>query len=96
MSVFYFSVFIVMVGGFYHYLPRLFSLLLVALGFRSMYLSFYGLPKEIKAMLSPESLSVLERILDIGWMFIILGVVMLIYKLIIIKTKINQVATEEA
>jgi len=29
-------------------------------------------------------------------MFIILGVVMLIYKLIIIKTKINQVATEEA
>ncbi len=63
---------------------------------RSMYLSFYGLPKEIKAMLSPESLSVLERILDIGWMFIILGVVMLIYKLIIIKTKINQVATEEA
>ena len=95
MSVFYFSAFIIMVGGFYHYLPRLFSLLLMALGFRSMYLSFYGLSKEMKAMLSPESLSVLESILNAGWMFIILGFVMLLYKMHFIKTKSNQVVTEE-
>ena len=95
MSAFYFSVLIIMIGVFYRYLPRLFSLLLMALGFRSIYLSFYGLPEEIKEVFSPESLSGLEMILDMSWLFIIVGLGMFIYKSNIIKNNSNKKVTEE-
>lgn len=96
MSIFYFIVFIIMAGVFYHYLPRLFSLLIMALGFRSMYLSFYGLPEEMKTVFSQESLSGLEMLLDMGWIFIIVGLGMFMYKSNIIKFNSNKTVTEEA
>jgi len=80
---------------FYCYLPRLFSLLIIALGLRTTYLSYYGLPEEFLAFFDPESVITIERLLSMGWLLIMLGLVMLLYKLNIIKPRCNQSAIEE-